>query len=309
MAIQLKNQKPGVQFAVFFGLTVGMIIVNMLFNSVFFGDLSANLLTDKPLLPEELMRYKWFQLASSLMIFAVPPLLYGYLADERPLSYLGVRPNAHAGYLFMTIALLVAAQPLAMVLGEWNRQADFGETIRNMEQLSDKTMQKFLAMKSGADLLVNIMVVAVVPAIAEELFFRGSLQNILEKWTGRPGIAIVVSSLLFGLFHLSFYKILPIFLLGMVLATLFYITRNLWYSIFFHFVNNAMALLATYYAQHNDLMKKLADDEVKLSWWAGLVSLVVVLAIFYLFRRKFPYQPLQKTWAKEPFTDAFNNPS
>ena len=305
MVIKLKNQAPGVQFAVFFGLTVGMILVNMLVSSVFFDNMPS-IFTDRPFTAAELNKYKWFQFFSSIMIFGIPPVLYGFLSDDRPMQYLGVKRNAHIGFLLLTILLLVAVQPMAMVLGEWNQHADFGSEIRKLEDISSKAIKKFMVMNSPTDLLLNIIVVAVLPAIAEELFFRGALQSILERWTRRPIIAIALSSFLFSLFHLSFYKILPIFLLGAVLGTLFYITRNLWYSIFFHFVNNTMALLAAYYAQRNDFMKKLSDDEVQLGWWAGLVSLVITLALFYLLRKKFPYKPLERTWLQNSFSNELN---
>jgi membrane protease YdiL (CAAX protease family) len=150
----------------------------------------------------------------------------------------------------------------------------------------------------------------VLPAIGEELFFRGSLQNILEKWTQRPFIAVILASFFFAFFHFSFYKFLPIFVLGMVLGTLFYVTRNLWYCIFFHFVNNTMALLASYYAQKNDFMKQLASNDVHMSWWGALASLVVTVGLFYFLRKKHPFEPLEKTW-RQPFyhNPPFDNPN
>ncbi|HYE53402.1 MAG TPA: CPBP family intramembrane glutamic endopeptidase [Chitinophagaceae bacterium] len=307
MAIKLKNQPPGVHFAVFFGLTVGMILVNLLVNDIFFSKM-PNIFTDRAFTAAELNKYKWFQFVSTIMIFGIPPIVYGIMSDEQPMQYLGVKRSAHAGFLFFTILLLVAVQPMAMVLGEWNQHANFGSEIRKLEDASNKAMTRFLVMHSPTDLLINLLVVAVLPATVEELFFRGGLQNILERWTQRPVIAITLSSLLFSLFHLSFYKILPIFLLGAVLGTLFYITRNLWYSIFFHFVNNTMALLANYYAQRNEFMKKLADDDVQLSWWVGLISLVITVALFYLLRRRFPYKPLDRAWLQNSFNNEFNNP-
>jgi uncharacterized protein len=156
---------------------------------------------------------------------------------------------------------------------------------------------------------VNFIVVALLPALAEELFFRGSLQNILERWTRRPVVAITLSSAFFAFFHLSFFKFLPILVLGIALGTLFYMTRNLWYSIFFHFVNNSLALLANYYAQRNDFMKQLANDEMKLSWLVALASLLVTLALFFYIRKKHPHQPLPRTWLGNVFENHHNTPS
>ena len=164
-------------------------------------------------------------------------------------------------------------------------------------------------MKSPSDLAINFIVVALLPAIGEELFFRGSLQNILERWTRTPWLAIFLSSAFFALFHLSFYKFLPIFTLGLALGCIFHITRNLWYCIFFHFVNNALALLQVYYASRSDLMKELSKDEVKLHWSIGLISLLLTVGLFMFLRKKHAYQPLEKTWHQDVFRNHFNTPS
>ncbi|HEY0680007.1 MAG TPA: type II CAAX endopeptidase family protein [Chitinophagaceae bacterium] len=300
MAIKLKNQLPGVQFAVFFGLTVAMILFNLLINSIFFADISS-VLTDKNVSPAQISKFKWFQFASTFLIFVMPALIYGYLSDDKPLRYVGLKRESRIAIFGLTLVLLVSIQPFAMLLGQLNQQADFGETFRKLEELSEKALQKFLVMNSTGDLLVNILVVAILPAIGEELFFRGSLQNILERWTQRPVAAIILSSFFFAFFHFSVFKFLPIFVLGVVLGTLFYITRNLWYSIFFHFVNNTMALLASYYSQKNDFMKQLANDEVKFQWWMGLTSLLITILIFYYMRKKNPPERLEKTWQMPVF--------
>ena len=308
MINKLKNQHPGVQFAVFFGLTVAMILVNIVINSVFFPGAASVLTTNTPT-PQQINSFKWFQVITTTMIFIMPPLLYGYLSDERPLQYVGLKPSANFKIFLVTIVLLVAIQPFAMMVGEINRHANLGETLRKLEDMSEKALAKFLIMDSPADLFVNFIVVALLPAIGEELFFRGSLQNILERWTRRPVVAIILSSAFFALFHLSVFKFMPILVLGLALGTLFYMTRNLWYSIFFHFINNSLALLANYYAQRNAFMKQLADDEVKLSWIIALASLLITLALFYYIRKKHPHQPLEKTWQRNVFVNHYNTPS
>jgi uncharacterized protein len=307
MLIKLKNQHPGVQFAVFFALTVGMILVNLAINEVFFKGVSGALTKETPT-AQQINSFKWFQVVTTTMIFIMPALLYGRLSHERPLRYIGIQPNPGVKMFLVTLVLLVAIQPFAMTLGEINRQANLGESLRRLEDLSEKALARFLVMDSPNDLFVNFIVVAVLPALGEELFFRGSLQNILERWTQRPAVAIILSSVFFAFFHLSFFKFLPILVLGIALGTLFYMTRNLWYSIFFHFVNNSMALLASYYAQRNEFMKQLANDEVKLSWLVALASLLVTLALFFFIRKQHPHQPLEKTWLGNVYDNYLNTP-
>lgn len=308
MIIKLKNQHPGVQFAVFFGLTVAMILVNIAINDIFFEGVASVLTTTSPT-PQQIKSFKWFQVITTTLIFIMPALLYGYLAHEKPLQYIGLKSNVSFKVLLITIVLLVAIQPFAMMLGEINRHANLGETLRKLEEISEKALAKFLIMNSPVDLFVNFIVVALLPALGEELFFRGSLQNILERWTRRPVVAIILSSAFFAFFHLSFFKFMPILVLGIALGTLFYMTRNLWYSIFFHFINNSLALLANYYAQRNAFMKQLAEDEVKLSWILALASLLITIALFYYIRKKHPHQPLENTWQGNVYVNHFNTPS
>lgn len=309
MAYKLKNQSPGVQFAVFFGLAAGMFLVSMIIISAFFPNIGNIFKADTQVSAALLSEFKWAQFASAILTFVMPPVLYGFLADEKPLNYVGIKPGVKVSFFIIAALLLIAVQPLAMTLGELNQRADFGamqKMIKDNEALFEKVLGKFMVMDSPVDLLINMVIVALLPALGEELFFRGALQNILEKWTRQPWLAIGLASFGFALFHGTFFKFLPIFVLGLTLGVLFYITRNLWYSIFFHFLNNALALTASYYAQRNDFMKRLADDDIKLNWSVGLISLLVTIGLFYLLRKRVPYQPLENTWRRDPFHDSVN---
>ena len=310
MEAKLKYQPPGVHFAVFFGLAAGMFIVNMIMTQVFFGDLLKIISTQKDISPEMVPQFKWMQFIGAILTFVVPPVAYGYLASERPWNHLGLKEKAHIQYALIAFLLLISVQPLAMLLGQLNEKANFGamnELVKNTEAFYEKINAQFLVMNGPGDLVINMVVVALLPAIAEELFFRGCVQNILERWTKSAVVSIGLASLGFALLHGTFLKFLPILLLGVVLGTIFYVTRNLWYCIIFHFLNNAMALLATYYAQRNEFMKKLAEDEVELNWWFGLASLAVTVALFMYLRKRIPYQTPDGAPAHVPLHDDLLN--
>lgn len=308
MAFKLKNQSPGIQFIVFFCLTIGMIVAFMSISTFYFGDLT-NLITDKPLTPAQLATVKLSQAITTIMIFMVPSLVYAYLSDEKPLNYLGLKPGLRFSSLAIILLLLVAVQPFTMLVNEFTQRMNVPDGLRKLEELNNKALSKFLVMNSPKDLLVNFLVVALLPAIAEELFFRGSLQNILERWTGRPAVAVILSSAFFAIFHLSIFKVLSIFILGATLGLIFYITRNLWYCIFFHLVNNSLALLQNYYASRSQFIKDLSNDDVKMHWSIGLISLLLTIGLFMLLRRKNPGKPLEKTWHQDVFRNHFNTPS
>jgi membrane protease YdiL (CAAX protease family) len=127
---------------------------------------------------------------------------------------------------------------------------------------------------------------ALLPAIGEELFFRGGLQKILLRWNKRPWLSILISSLVFALLHGTFFKIVPIFVLGLMLGTVYHVTRNIWYTIIIHFLNNALAVSAVYFADRSDVLKKLSSDDFTLPILLSLLSLVVTLGIIYLMKKK-----------------------
>jgi hypothetical protein len=122
--------------------------------------------------------------------------------------------------------------------------------------------------------------------IGEELFFRGSLQKALLRLSHKPWLAIVVSSAVFALLHGTFFKILPIFTLGLILGIVYFVTRNLWYTILIHFLNNAFAVLSVYYANRSETLKKLAGDDFSVPFYGAIISLVIGIGIIYFIKRK-----------------------
>jgi uncharacterized protein len=295
MRNSLKYQ-PGVQFAIFMGLAAAMFLTYRFVAQAFFQPVIEALTSpDVAVTEQTLGQFRWAQLISSVMTFIIPAVAIALICDNRPAGFLGLKRNVSIIVLLLVMVVLIVAQPFAIYMGQLNEKVNFGQMqmeLERLEKLYENAMTNFIRMNSERDLLINLLIVAILPAVGEELFFRGSLQSILERWTNTPWVAILLSSFAFAILHGTFFKFMGIFTLGIVLGTLFYITRNLWYNIFFHFLNNTLALLSTYYASKNDMLKKLAEDEVKISLVAALISLAITIGIFVLIRRKTPYQPL-----------------
>ena len=92
---------------------------------------------------------------------------------------------------------------------------------------------------------VAILIIAVLPAICEEMLFRGPILRSLE-FIKIPALIIVVDGLIFAAAHLSFVKMIPITLLGIYLAWLVYTSGNMAYSMFVHFINNSLSVILVY---------------------------------------------------------------
>jgi len=268
----------------------GFFFVNFLVSSYFFRDISAAL-SNKNLVatPELIASFKWAQLTSSIISFVIPALLLGYYSSPKALPYVGMQPTLSPVLAMAAIVFLVVIQPFVGWLGNLNAHIKFGsyqKSIDEIEALYTRAMEVFLQMKSVSDLMINLLIMALLPAIGEELFFRGSLQKVLLRLSNQPWLAIFISAGIFALLHNTFLKIIPIFTLGLFLGIIYHITRNLWYTIIIHFLNNSFAVLAFYYADKSEFLKKMANDSISIPAYSALISVVIGIGIIYLMKRK-----------------------
>ena len=290
MKTYLKYQPPAIQFLAFLGLAGGFFILNSAISSFFFTDITGVLLNKNAVVsPALLGQFKLAQLAGSIISFILPSLLFGYYSSPKSLPYVGVQKHASVIILIAGTLLLATIQPFIGWLGEINARAKFGslqKSLLEMEALYNRALQVFLQMKTFSDLLINLFIMALLPAIGEELFFRGSLQKALLRLSDKPWLAILVSSVVFALLHGTFFKILPIFTLGVILGIVYYVTRNLWYTILMHFLNNAFAVLSVFYADKSETLKRLSSDDFSVPLYGAFVSLIIGIGIIYFIKKK-----------------------
>lgn len=290
MNTYLKYQPAAVQFFVFLALAAGFLLVDYAVSSFFFHDIGGVLLDKNAAVSSAVINsFKRAQFAGSIISFVLPALLFGYYSSPKALPYIGVQKKVNLVLLLSSVFLLFCIQPFIGWLGEMNAHAKFGsfqKSLEEMEAMYNHALKVFLQMSNFGDLLINLFIMALLPAVGEELFFRGSLQKALLRVSGIPWLAIVITSAVFALLHGTFFKILPIFTLGLLLGTVYHFTRNLWYTITIHFLNNAFAVLSVYYADSSRILKRLAADDVSVPLYMGLASLAIVVGILFFIKRK-----------------------
>jgi ABC-type tungstate transport system substrate-binding protein len=126
---------------------------------------------------------------------------------------------------------------------------------------------------------------AFLPALFEEVLFRGALQNLLVKWWKAPLLGILFTALLFSLVHLSIYLFLSRAVLGFVLGLMYYKTKNIWVNIIAHFLNNAIVVTTMYYyaVQHKAI--PLNEVDIKLDWWISIFAFGLLIALFKMLQK------------------------
>jgi membrane protease YdiL (CAAX protease family) len=157
--------------------------------------------------------------------------------------------------------------------------------------LGQDVLTKMLYMPGISDLLLNFFFIALVPAVLEEIFFRGVLQRLLQQATGSPHAGIIISSLLFAAVHLNPVQFIPMVFLAIVLGYVFYLTNSIFCSIAVHFFNNALAVSAYYFKDSSNVANEIVSDTYTPPLMLVVMFVVILIIAFYLLQNlKSKYQ-------------------
>ncbi len=230
---------------------------------------------------------KFLQAWSSVGIFIVPPFLFAYLSGNS-LSFKSVSRQQ----LMLTAVIMFFAMPLINGISLWNEQLHlpgFLESVeawmRAAEAKAMAITEAFLAVNTPLGLAVNILIIAIIPALGEELLFRGVIQKELSKWSGKVHLSIWITAFLFSAIHLQFLGFFPRFLIGGLLGYMFYWSGSIWLPILAHFVNNAVAVILYYMVAKGRLtvdVETIGVNEGQTSML--LISFLSMGLLLYLLR-------------------------
>jgi len=234
--------------------------------------------------------FKILLVAQQIGLFLVPAILLAVVERKKLTNFYGFKAPK-VNWLLLVAILSICWMPLMGLSNEWNQKMVFPEFLkgierwmRAMEDTAAKSTEAILKMNSVKDLLVNLLVIAVTPAICEELIFRGAVQRVIFRIKSNPHIAIWISAIIFSTIHFQFYGFLPRLLLGAAFGYVYYFTGSIWYAVFAHFLNNAYAVGVAYYLQINNRSYTNADD-IDMAWYGYLISAILTLALFGLVRK------------------------
>jgi hypothetical protein len=196
---------------------------------------------------------KFMQAFNSLGMFLVPAVLLTYFT--RSTTTAGNKSCKGSGFIRypLVVILALAMLPISNMLAELNQMivfpdfmSDFENFLRSSEKETEQITHAFIYAPGLQVLFLNLFIIAVIPAIAEEFFFRGALQGIMTQWFRNVHLAIIITAFIFSLIHFQFFTFVPRLFLGVVFGYLMYYTGNIWIPILAHFVNNAAAVIVYY---------------------------------------------------------------
>lgn len=267
---------------------------------------------------------KWLQMLQTCATFLLPPLFCAWLweSDHKPLRWLQMDRGASWQIFAIAIATMVCAIPAINLLADLNsrfldwllansdRSRGTIEWMKAREEEATVLTERFLQADSLGGLLVNIGLMALLPALAEEMSFRGVLQGVMSRQpsaiSSQPSAisrqrsevshaAIWVTAFIFSAIHVQFYGFVPRMLMGAMFGYVLAWTGSLWVPIVMHFVNNGVAVVSYQISavSSQEAAISLQPSETSIAdtigagdtWWLGLISLAAVCGLLWLIRQ------------------------
>ena len=243
--------------------------------------------------PLSVTALKWVQFFQSTAMFLLPPLCVAYLWSQEPMKWLKVSEFQGFKVSGSAILLMLVALPAINLLSYWNQQMSLPaflepleQWMRTSEESAKVLTEQFMQATTFGGLIINILLMALLPALGEELTFRGVLMNFFEVKGKRVHLAIWCTAILFSAIHLQFYGFVPRMLMGALFGYMLVWTGSLWVPILMHFTNNAMAVLLYFVSLRAGWdMEKMDAIGTNDTLWLGVVSMVITIAGIYAFRR------------------------
>ena len=227
---------------------------------------------------------RYLLVVQSVAIFLLPPFLAAMLiAPRRAAVLLGIRRKPLPMNVLRSLFVVLAAVPFISFAASANALLPLPQWATDMEAAAAQLTEQLLMAADANDFLLNLLAMALLPAVGEELFFRGYVQRVVQGWIKNPHAAIFAAAVFFSAFHLQFAGFLPRFLLGAVLGYLFYWSGSLWLSVAAHFANNAIAVCAYFYAAHRSIPidAEQLDTALQGSTFTALLS--VGITAYFMF--------------------------
>lgn len=180
----------------------------------------------------------WINFLGSILLYFAPAVLFSAIISPDFRGYLGFKKITTIKILPWIILLGVAMIFVLPYISEWLQKTGFGNLADELQKQRQELEAVYFRERTGWSLLRNALLMALVPALCEEVFFRGALQRLLYAISRHKWIAIIITSVLFGLVHNSIYNFLPIFIASIILGYVYFETGSLWISILLHFIYN-----------------------------------------------------------------------
>jgi uncharacterized protein len=200
--------------------------------------------------------------------------------------------------MLLASIIIIVILPFTNLLTSLNNEVTFPQFLSGLEKFfrgkedqMQGVLESFLKGQGAGTLLVNLIIIGVIPAVGEELIFRGIVQDRFREWFKNLHLAIIISAFIFSALHIQFFSFLPRFILGIMFGYIFAWSNSIWITILAHFINNALAVVYYHLYYHG-----LADKSLEVIGTSGngliysfsglIVGTGILYLIYWHYKRK-----------------------
>lgn len=220
----------------------------------------------------------------------VPAIIVSFLFNKRFIPFAPAKPVSF-GFAFWSV---IGAAGMCMFSNILN-----GIVQSFFQQMgADIPDAPQLMVNTPTSLILNLFTIAVLPALLEEMIYRGYILRTLRPYG--DGFAVLISAMLFSLMHGNLRQIPFAFIVGLFLGFLYVQTNNIWIPIVVHFINNGISVAMEY------LSLSLSDAGmstlyVLVTYGLIVLGLIATLVLLLAYRTKLhipPHQSSMSFWRR-----------
>jgi len=240
--------------------------------------------------PENITYLRISQVTGTFLLLFMPAYAYMRICHGKNKFWLGFNKHINAGQIILGFFLIFLANIVANPLADISKNIlsnfpSINAMGMRMEEAYTEQVMALSNLNSWGEFFMAIVIMAFFPALFEEVFFRGAVQNLLERWWKKPLLAVLATSLLFSFIHMSIFLFLSRAVLGFVLGLMYQRSKNLWVNIIAHFLNNTVAVIQLFWISRHAQKIEVNKLDPTLPWWGALIGLGFTVGLFILFEK------------------------
>lgn len=227
--------------------------------------------------------------AQDLFMLIFPAVITAMVITRQPARLLCLDTRPSWKMLWLALVVMIISSPLMTWIIKLNASMTFPPALAELEQWlratedsAAGTVNLMLCAHTPVNLIINLLIVGLMAGLAEELFFRGALQRVLQSCRVPAVAAVWITAMIFSAVHMQFFGFIPRLLLGAFFGYLLLWSGSVWLPVAAHAFNNCMFVLLTYITGSGD---PEIGGSGAVSWLAPVISCgLTLVALWFMYR-------------------------
>ncbi|MCM1520957.1 MAG: CPBP family intramembrane metalloprotease [Lachnoclostridium sp.] len=194
-----------------------------------------------------------FAVLQDLLVFILPAIITALIVSTTPARLLAIDRSPSTAPILMALLAMVVAVPAMNFVIEWNESLSLPSAfssieawMRSSEDAAQQSVEILMGGTSVSDLILGILIIGLFAALAEELYFRGTIMRMMLCSGINPHVAIWVTAFIFSAIHVQFFGFFPRLLLGAFFGYLTFWRSSVWLSVITHAFNNSIVVITSW---------------------------------------------------------------